>query len=629
MYWRGGSISPGPTRLLRFGAWLCEAKQWFSGFKSELLAAARPISLTWSWRVLSCCSRAPLLVLVATLIAKPAAAVPAFAIQTGQPCAACHVGAFGPQLKPYGRDFKLHGYVASDGQDHGLPLAMTTQTSFTHTAAPQAGGAAPGFRANDNFALDQMSLYYAGKIAPHTGGFIELEYDGVAKQAQIGNVDIRHVREGQLFGQDVLWGFTGNNNPTVQDPWNSTPAWGFPYNGSALAPTPMAATLVDGGLGQRVGGLGGYMVWNNSCIWRPTPTKGSVPMRWRRQASCPCAGADLTRGVIPYGRLALMQDGQNHHVELGAYGLAADIFPGGVQQFGLADHFADVALDANYQFIVDPSKVTSDMLSAHATYIHETGRLEASQALAGALLDHTLDTFRFDVSYSFAATVTPTFQYFRTTGTADANYWATPNGSPNSEGMIFELAYVPLGQAGFALSRLQRAARRAICGLSSFRRQPRERQPQQQYFREPLDGRQILTPYFPWSVALSIRPFAVLAILTLARRPPCRLRRTIAIDQRGLVFNVSSESLQRGDRLIFNNSDDVTHNIHIFTGDDDDVADLGLQKPGREADPQIRRRRPFHRPLQHPSLDEDDGQCEIGGAPLFGRAALPTDTCSF
>ena len=92
----------------------------------------------------------------------PAFAVPSFAIQTGQPCAACHIGAFGPQLTPYGRDFKLHGYIANDGKDHGLPLALTTQTSFTHTLQPQPGGAAPGFRDNDNFAVDQLSLYYAG-----------------------------------------------------------------------------------------------------------------------------------------------------------------------------------------------------------------------------------------------------------------------------------------------------------------------------------------------------------------------------------------------------------------------------------------------------------------------------------
>ena len=34
-----------------------------------------------------------------------AAAVPAFAVQTGEPCQGCHVGGFGPQLTPFGREF--------------------------------------------------------------------------------------------------------------------------------------------------------------------------------------------------------------------------------------------------------------------------------------------------------------------------------------------------------------------------------------------------------------------------------------------------------------------------------------------------------------------------------------------
>jgi hypothetical protein len=53
---------------------------------------------------------------------------------------------------------------------------------------------------------------------------------------------------------------------------------------------------------------------------------------------------------------------------------------------------------------------------------------------------------RADVSYTFGATVTPSVQYFRTTGSNDPIYWSTPTGSPNSEGMIFEVAYVPWGK---------------------------------------------------------------------------------------------------------------------------------------------------------------------------------------
>ena len=33
---------------------------------------------------------------------------------------------------------------------------------------------------------------------------------------------------------NVTYGITANNNPTVQDPWNTTPAWAFPYAVSTL-----------------------------------------------------------------------------------------------------------------------------------------------------------------------------------------------------------------------------------------------------------------------------------------------------------------------------------------------------------------------------------------------------------
>ncbi|MBI2734436.1 MAG: hypothetical protein HYX44_14390 [Aquabacterium sp.] len=41
------------------------------------------------------------------LMASQAQAVPSFARQTGQDCAACHIGAYGPQLTPFGIKFKL------------------------------------------------------------------------------------------------------------------------------------------------------------------------------------------------------------------------------------------------------------------------------------------------------------------------------------------------------------------------------------------------------------------------------------------------------------------------------------------------------------------------------------------
>ncbi len=311
-------------------------------------------------------------------------AVPAFAEQTGQPCAACHVGAFGPQLKQYGRDFKLNGYVASDGKKHGPPVAVSTQLSFTHTNNAQPGPAAPDFAPNDNFAVDQTSAYYAGRITPWLGAFVQVTYDGIAKQLHIDNTDIRSSHDTDLFDEDLVYGFTVNNSPTLSDLWNSSPVWGFPYNGSALAPTPMAATLIDGGLGQRVVGGGSYMMWNDLVYAEVDIYRGLGYDVLNATGIVPVASTDKTRGLIPYWRLALQKNYGRSYFEFGTYGLSASVEPGGIDVPGAADWFVDSALDANYQFIVNPKSVTSDMVSAHATYIHEDASLKASEVLVGA-----------------------------------------------------------------------------------------------------------------------------------------------------------------------------------------------------------------------------------------------------
>ena len=170
------------------------------------------------------------------LTASPAAAVPSFAQQTGQPCQACHVSGFGPQLKPYGRDFKLYGYQSSDGKSKQLPIALMMQASDTHTSADQNPPPAAHFGPNDNFAIDQISVFYAGKIGSGWGAFSQATFDGIGRSFSVDNIDVRHATEATILGRDSVIGIDFNNNPTVQDVWNSTPAWGFPYNASGLAP---------------------------------------------------------------------------------------------------------------------------------------------------------------------------------------------------------------------------------------------------------------------------------------------------------------------------------------------------------------------------------------------------------
>src|SRR5271170_6388558 len=99
-------------------------------------------------------SAAPLLVGVAVCVldVKPGHALPSYARQTGQQCAACHNGF--PELTPYGRLFKLNGYTFTGGQSDLPPLSMMLVGSYTHTQAGQPGGAAPHYGPNNNYSWD-------------------------------------------------------------------------------------------------------------------------------------------------------------------------------------------------------------------------------------------------------------------------------------------------------------------------------------------------------------------------------------------------------------------------------------------------------------------------------------------
>ncbi len=401
-----------------------------------------------------------LAVLATTVPTGPARAVPSFAEQTGQPCAACHVGAFGPQLKPYGRNFKLRGYTAADDSVNGgkwkPALAATVQTTFTRTNSDQQ----PPMRwyaPNNNFALDQVSLYYAGRFAPNVGGFIQATYDGVARVVHIDNADIRYAREFQLAEEDkngfdfqVVAGITANNSPTVSDLWNSTPVWGFPYNTSAIAPSAVASALIDGGLGQRVAGAGVYALWNEWVYTEFALYRGLGRDVLNATGIVPVSGTNRIEGLAPYWRLAVQHDWDNHSFQIGTYGIHVDLYPGGDRSAGTTDGYTDTAFDANYQYIVNPDSVVSDMLSVHTTLIHENQNLSASRVLSSSNARDTLNTFRVDASYSFNATVTPSIQYFRTWGSPDANVYApltgNAGGSPNTSGFIGEIAYVPFGK---------------------------------------------------------------------------------------------------------------------------------------------------------------------------------------
>jgi len=189
-----------------------------------------------------------------------AQALPSFARQTGMDCSACHT-AF-PELTPFGRTFKLTGYTISKTnkpyQINPPPITAMLQGSYSRTNSNLPPGTAPtGYKGNDNINVPQQaSVFYGGKIWDKLGAFIQITYDDVFDGIFLDNTDVRFAHTMELAGKPLIVGLTFNNNPTVQDVWNSTPTWGFPWSASNVAPTPAAAAVIDNTLSSMVGGLG-------------------------------------------------------------------------------------------------------------------------------------------------------------------------------------------------------------------------------------------------------------------------------------------------------------------------------------------------------------------------------------
>jgi len=108
-------------------------------------------------------------------------------------------------------------------------------------APPTNANGYPIAQVNNNLVMQQASLFYGGQIYGNLGALAQGTYDKAAQHTYLDNttfVTLTRTRfETQLFGKlDVLYGLDVNNGPTVQDVWNTTPAWGFPYVASTLAP---------------------------------------------------------------------------------------------------------------------------------------------------------------------------------------------------------------------------------------------------------------------------------------------------------------------------------------------------------------------------------------------------------
>ena len=420
---------------------------------SPLHIRTRPIRRTrdqrigW-WFVLTALLALACVVLICGTDLRRARALPSFARQTGQECAACHV-AF-PELTAFGRQFKLNGYTMTGGESSLPPLAFMLQPAFTHTEAGQSGGAAPHFGPNNNLALQQASLFYGGAVTSNIGAFAQATYDGASRRFGWDNTDLRFALpgSGNAAGWDTIFGVSVNNNPTVQDVWNTTPAWRFPFASSSLAPTPAASPLIEGGLAQKSLGATAYTFWHD-LLYAEVGGYRTLSTRTLQTLGADTTGASSIDTVAPYWRLALEPHWNQHSLEIGTFGLSAPLFPQRIRGSG-TDRLTDYGVDVQYQFVG-----SRDQISLQASWIYESQDWRASHNLGLTANEHDwLRTFNLKASYFYDHTYGINLAYFDTSGSGDpvlyspAPITGSANGRPDSRGWIAEIDYLPFMHGG-------------------------------------------------------------------------------------------------------------------------------------------------------------------------------------
>ena len=383
-------------------------------------------------------------------------AIPSFARQTGMSCANCHT--IFPELNAFGRQFKLTGYTLvtsestqakSDSETVSLRIPNTPQISAMMIASLTYTNKAQPFTQNTNVSFpQQFSLFYAGEITPKIGSFIQFTYEDQSGSIGIDNSELRFADQTELASQPLIYGAILNNNPSMQDVWNGTPAWRFPFTSSSVSPSPTAATLIEGGLAQSVAGLGVYGLWNDLiyaeiCLYRSAPQGSHNPPD--------TTSTGVVKSLVPYWRLALEKQWNDFYLEVGTFGLSAQLFPTGV--IGLTDQYTDVGFDVNIE-----KNMGENMITAHGSMIHETRTLNGTFATGGAAYSSgSLNSFRLTGNYYLHQQMGFTVGYFSITGDGDpvmfapGSVFGSNNGLPDSNGFIFEYDYLPWLNTKFSI----------------------------------------------------------------------------------------------------------------------------------------------------------------------------------
>ncbi len=428
---------------------------------------------------------------LASLLPMQAQALPIFARQTGQNCVACHAGGQFPELTPYGRLFKLTGYTMGARTIPFAVMAVANGASVANTSKSDDPNA--DFQKNGKLVFSSASLFIGGKVTDNIGLFSQITYDAYASQDENGNfhghssadnIDLRYADRFIDAKQDLIFGFSMNNNPSVTDPWNTAAAWMQYVPPASLTSHQFSdgATPFPGfdAAGSALAGFNAYAFWNKT-VYADVGVYGTANHAFANlHAGTGPSDVQNLKGWNPYWRLALTREWGAHNIMVGTTGMVAHAYDLGsdTSDPNNLGSYRNLGIDAQYQYLLDPHSITLQAAFMREKQAHSVNSMAASPyyladgvtPVAAPNSSDTDNIFRLKASYIYQAKYGGSLAFFNKTGSTntlnqtsgyDSSGQITstdPNetgitslrvngslsGNPATRGMTYEAFWLPL-----------------------------------------------------------------------------------------------------------------------------------------------------------------------------------------
>jgi hypothetical protein len=248
-----------------------------------------------------------------------------------------------------------------------------------------------------------------------------------------------------------------NNNPTVQDPYNSTFAWGYPFIASAIAPTPTASVMLESGFNGNAIGYTMY-VWLDRSLYLEAGAYNTLSP-WSLARVGNDYGIGATTSPAPYLRAAYEWNWNDQSAHVGATYMGATVNPPNGIAFQTdgslgQDHYNDYAIDAGYQYMGDGTHI----FTVDGIWTYETQNLGGSAASfnqdngTNFGSNYHLNELHLSASYWYKNTYGFTIGWQKLWGPQNpilyspSEVYGSANSKPNSNALIFEADWVPFGK---------------------------------------------------------------------------------------------------------------------------------------------------------------------------------------